>query len=114
MSLLSTLKTLCTTASIPAETGVYTTTPAPAVYAVLVPLEDTFECADDIPENEVQAVRVSLFDKGNYLTTAKTIAQAIIAEGLTISARRYIGHEDDTGYHHYVIDVEETYPWEEN
>lgn len=113
MSLLSQLVTICQTVKIPAETGVFTSTPAPAVYAVLVPMEDTFHCADDKPVNEVQAVRVSLFDKGNYTATAKAIAQAIIAEGLTISARRYIGHEDDTGYHHTVIEVEENYTWED-
>ena len=113
MSLLAELKTIMDTQQIAAETGVFTTTPAPATYVVFVPMEDTFECADDQPDNEVQAVRVSLFTKSNYLSTAIAITRAIISAGLTVSARRYIGHEDDTGYHHYVIEVEQTYKWEE-
>ena len=33
--------------------------------------------------------------------------------GMTITDRRYIGHEDDTGYHHYAIDVAHHYELEE-
>ena len=33
--------------------------------------------------------------------------------GFTISDRRYIAHEDDTGYHHYAIDVAKSYETEE-
>ena len=30
-----------------------------------------------------------------------------------ITDRRYIGHEDDTGYHHYAMDVAKLYGLEE-
>ena len=38
---------------------------------------------------------------------------AILAAGITITDRRYIGHEDDTGYHHYAIDVAKNYELQE-
>ena len=34
-------------------------------------------------------------------------------EDFTITDRRYIGHEDDTGFHHYAIDVAKLYGLEE-
>ena len=113
MSLLSSLKTILATLKIPAETGVFSSTPAPGVYCVLVPLGESLECADDIPECEVPSVRISLFAKGAYTTTARSIREAVIVAGHTITESRYIGHEDDTGYNHYIIDVEECYSWEE-
>ena len=32
---------------------------------------------------------------------------------LTITERRYVGHDDDTGYHNYAIDVAHYYEMEE-
>ena len=113
MSLLSDLKTIMTTLKIPCEVGVFKATPAPSQYAVFTPLGESFECADDVPETEVQSVRISLYIKGNYTTTAKSVAKAIINAGHTITDRRYIEHEDDTNYFHYVIDVEDNYIWED-
>lgn len=115
MSLLSDLKTILAAepVALPAEVGVYKGTPAPSQYAVLVPLSDTFECADDEPAAEIQAVRISLYSNQSYTSKAMQIVKAVIAAGLTITDRHYIGHEDATGYHHYVIDVESNYIWEE-
>ena len=105
MSLLSDLTPLFVGLKIPVETGAFTNT-APNRYAVLTPLTDTFELfADNLPNNEVQEVRISLFDKGNYLKTKNAIVRALLSADITITDRRYIGHEDDTGYHHYAIDV---------
>lgn len=42
-----------------------------------------------------------------------TLARALLAADVTVTDRRYIGHEDDTGYHHYAIDVAKSYVWEE-
>lgn len=42
----------------------------------------------------------------------KIICVVLNAE-MTITDRRYIGHEDDTGYHHYAIDVAKQYEMEE-
>ena len=102
------------TLSIPCEVGVYSATPAPSQFAVFTPLTDHFKCADDRPETEIQAVRISIYSKTNYLVTARSVAKAIINAGHTITDRQYIEHEDETGYYHYVIDVEENYIWEEN
>ena len=37
----------------------------------------------------------------------------LLTAGFTITDRRYIAHEDDTGYHHYAIDVAKEYEQEE-
>ena len=113
MSLLSELTTIMGTLKIPCEVAVFSTTPAPPQFAVFIPLDDSFQCADDEPEQDVQTVRISVYSTTNYLTLAKTIAKAIIAAGLTITDRRFIEHEDDTGYYHYAIDVQANYLWEE-
>ena len=41
------------------------------------------------------------------------IVGALLAADFTITDRIYIGHEDDTGYHHYAIDVAKIYPIKE-
>ena len=38
---------------------------------------------------------------------------ALLNADFTVTERRYIGHEDDTGYHHYAIDVAKNYRLEE-
>ena len=109
MSLLSELTPLFDSLKIPVETGVFTDA-APDRYAVLTPLTDTFELfADNFPNSEVQEVRISLFDKGNYLKMKNAIVRALLSVDITITDRRYIGHEDDTGYHHYAIDCGKCY-----
>ena len=98
---------------IPVETGVFSNT-APEQYAVLTPLSDEFALhADDRPGCDVQAVRVSLYDKGNYIKIKNTLVSLLLSADMTITGRRYIGHEEDTGYHHYAIDVAKTYQTEE-
>lgn len=42
-----------------------------------------------------------------------TLVRALLGGGRDRHDRRYIGHEDDTGYHHYAIDVAKSYVWEE-
>ena len=113
MSLLSEVRAIIETCKIPVETGVFSDVP-PATYAVLTPLSDSFDIhADNRPGVDVQEVRLSLFCKDNYLKTKNTIVHALLAEDITITNRRYIGHEDDTGYHHYAIDVAKSYIWED-
>ena len=49
-----------------------------------------------------------------YYTKMKNqIICAVLNAEMTITDRRYIGHEDDTGYHHYAIDVAKQYEMEE-
>ncbi|MGJ9616257.1 hypothetical protein ACRQGJ_00175 [Actinotignum sp. GS-2025b] len=84
----------------------YTDSPAPDTYLVFTPLTDSFEIfADNTPGIEIEEARISLFTKTNYLALRDLITKALISARLVITARRYIAYEDDTGYHHYSIDV---------
>ena len=113
LSLLSELKTVIETVGLPVETGVFSDEP-PDEYVVVTPLADTYELhADNLPEYETQEARLSLFSRGSYLKRKKQLSKALLAADFTITDRRYIGHEDDTGYHHYAIDVAKTYETEE-
>ena len=90
---------------LPVETGIFSGVP-PDEYIVLTPLTDTFALfGDNAPLADVCEVRISLFSKGNYLARKNQITKALLAAGFTITERRYIGHEDDTQYHHVVFDV---------
>ena len=112
MSFLSELTALVSPL-IPVETGVFSET-TPDRYAVITPMVDTFELyTDDKPRHEIQEARLSLFDKGNYTAMKNQIVRNLIDADFTITDRRYIGHEDDTGYHHYAIDVAKNYELEE-
>jgi len=55
-----------------------------------------------------------LFSKNNYQQRKNQIVKAVLAAEITVTARRYIGHEDDTGYHHYAIDVQKEYELKED
>ena len=113
MSLLSELNTIAESCTIPVETGVFIDH-APDTYLVLTPLADTFDLhADDRPGVDTQEVRLSLFCRENYMKIKNTLVRALLAADVTVTDRRYIGHEDDTGYHHYAIDVAKSYVWEE-
>ena len=113
MSLLAEVKAIIENCKIPVETGVFSDAP-PDTYAVLTLLADSFDLhADNKPSVDVQEVRLSLFCKENYLKTKNTIVHALLASDITVTDRRYIGHEDDTGYHHYAIDVAKSYVWED-
>jgi hypothetical protein len=109
MSILSDLNEALLPLGIPVETGVFSDTP-PDEYLVFTPLTDIFELhADNRPGYDVQEVRISLFSKGNFTERKKQITTALLDADFTITERRYIEHEDDTGYHHYAIDVSKTY-----
>ena len=113
MSLLSELKTVIEAVGLPVETGVFSDEP-PEEYVVVTPLADTYELhADNLPGYETQEARLSLFTKGNYLKRKEQLSKALLAADFVITDRRYIGHEDDTGYHHYAIDVAKLYGLEE-
>lgn len=113
MSLLSELKIVIEGIGLPVETGVFSDEP-PGEYVVVTPLADTYELhADNLPEYETQEARLSLFSRGNYLKRKKQLSKALLAADFTITDRRYIGHEDDTGYHHYAIDVAKLFRLEE-
>lgn len=113
MNILEELNTLITAISLPVETGVFSGL-APDEYAVIVPLLDIFELhADNRPGFDVQEARISLFSKNNYLERTRQLTKALLNADFTVTERRYVGHEDDTGYHHYAIDVAKNYRLEE-
>ena len=113
MSLLSEIKAVVTGCGLPVETGVFSDGP-PEEYVVITPLADTYELhADNLPEFETQEARLSLFTKGNYLKRKGQLTKALFTADFLITDRRYIGHEDDTGFHHYAIDVAKLYRLEE-
>ena len=112
VSLLSELKTVADACSIPVETGVFSGVP-PDLYLVITPMADTFELhADNSPGYDTQEARLSLFVKGSYTATKDTLVRALLGADFCITDRRYIAHEDDTGFHHYAIDVAKTYEME--
>ena len=112
MSLLQELSDLISPI-LPVETGAFSA-PAPDQYVVITPLADTFELySDNKPRNETQEARLSLFDRGNYTSVKNQIVRALLNAEFTITDRRYVGHEDDTGFHHYAIDVAKIYELEE-
>lgn len=113
MSILYDLNTVLSAVKIPLETGVFTGAP-PDEYIVITPMNDTFEVyADNKPQQEIQEARLSLFVKDNYTTRKNQTVKALLMADFTITDRRYIGHEDDTGFHHYAIDVLKEYDLEE-
>lgn len=113
MSLLSELNTIAEGCGVPVETGVFSDA-APGTYLVLTPLSDSFDLhADNRPGIDTQEVRLSLFCKENYMKIKNRLVKAALNADMTITDRRYIGFETDTGYHHYAIDVAKSYVWEE-
>ena len=113
MSLLSELNTIAESCGVPVETGIFSDV-APDTYLVLTPLSDSFDLhADNQPSVDVQEIRLSLFCKENYMKIKNQLVKAVLNADMTITDRRYIGFETDTGYHHYAIDVAKSYVWEE-
>ena len=111
MSLLAELKQIAGEMGIPVETGVFSGT-APSGYLVLTPLSDRFALfGDNTPEIDSQEVRLSLFSQDSYTQRKNDLIRRLLAAGITITDRRYIGHEDDTGYHHYAMDVAKHYEY---
>lgn len=104
--LLEQLSHIAEELGLPYAVGLYAQTPAPDTYLVFTPLTDSLEVfADNTPGIEVEEVRIALFTKTNYLGLRNQLTRALIDAGLTVAARRYIGYEGDTGFHHYSIDV---------
>jgi hypothetical protein len=114
MSILSEMNTMLDTLGISVETGVFKGK-APDEYIVITPMADSFEVyADNQPHYEVQEARLSLFSKNNYQQRKNQIVKALLSADFTVTDRRYIGHEDDAGYHHYAIDAAKEYELQED
>ena len=94
---------------LPVETGVFSG-PPPDRYAVLTPLSDGFALyGDNKPSMDISEVRISLFTQGNYLPLKTQITSVLLQSEFTITDRRYVNHEDETGYHHLAFDVVKEY-----
>lgn len=113
MSVLSDINAILEPIGIPLETGVFKDE-APDKYIVVVPMADSFELhADNAPEYDVQEARISLYAKGSYTKDKNVIVRALLGADFTITDRRYIGYETETGYFHYNVDVAKHYEMEE-
>ena len=105
MSMLEELNTIVESAGLPVETGVFSGT-APDAYVVITPISEHFALfSDDTPGMNIEEARLSLFSKKNYTQKKDLLVRTLLTAGFTVSDRQYIGHEADTGYHHYSIDL---------
>jgi len=112
LSILTELSTILVPV-LPVETGVFSSEP-PDEYLVLTPLSDDFALhADDLPLQEISEVQISLFSKTNYQPRKKQITKLLLGGEFTITDRRYLGYETETGYHHYCIDIAKEFELEE-
>ena len=108
-SILKDISEVLNPLGIPIETGVFSKK-APDEYLVLIPMSDIFDYyADDLPRAELQEVRLSLFSKDNYQVRKNEVVKALLDSDFTITDRRYLGYEEDTGFHHFAIDVAKIY-----
>lgn len=113
MSMLDELNTIVKNAGLPVETGVFSTT-APDEYVVITPISEHFELfSDNSPGMNIEEARLSLFSKGNYGVKKRLLVRLLLFAEFLITERRYIGLEEDTGYHHFAIDVAKEYMEEE-
>ncbi len=113
MSFLSDIQTALAPLGVPIETGHFTQE-APDAYLVVVPMiEQTAYFADNKPQVDVEEARIALYVKGNYQQLKKQVINALSGAGFTITERRYIGYEPESGYHHYSVDTANYYETEE-
>lgn len=108
-SILKDIQAVLGQTGLPIETGIFSKK-APEEYLVITPMTDIFELyADNLPQHEIQEARLSLFTKRNYMARKNEIVGLLLAAGFTITDRRYIGFESDTGFYHFAIDVAKEY-----
>ena len=103
--MLEELNMIVESAGLPVETGVFSKA-APDENVVITPISEHFALfSDDTPGMNIEEARLSLFSKKNYTQKKDLLVRMLLTAGFTVSDRRYIGHEADTGYHHYSIDL---------
>ena len=111
--MLEELNTIVEGAGLPVETGVFSTT-VPDEYVVITPISEHFELfTDNAPSMNIEEARLSLFSKANYGAKKRQLVRLLLSAGFLVSERRYNGLEEDTGYHHFAIDVAKEYLEEE-
>ena len=103
--MLEELNAIVESAGLPVETAVFSGT-APDAYVVITPISEHFGLfSDDGPGMNIEEARLSLYSKKNYTQKKDLLVRMLLTAGFTVSERRYIGYEADTGYHHVAIDV---------
>ena len=113
MSMLEELNTIVASAGLPVETGVFSKA-APDAYVVITPISEHFELfADNAPGMNIEEARLSLFSKGNYVVKKNLLVRMFLSAGYLVTERRYIGYEEETGYHHVIVDLAHEYEQEE-
>jgi len=111
--MLEELNLIVESAGLLVETGVFSTA-VPDEYVVITPISEHFELfSDNAPGMNIEEARLSLFSKGNYGAKKRKLVRLLLSTGFLVSERRYIGLEEDTGYHHFAIDVAKEYMEEE-
>ena len=112
MSILEELNSMLSDFGVPVETGIFSEE-APAEYMVITPLTAVFDLhADDTPGMDVQEVRISLFTKGSYTAIKNRLVRLLVTNGFTVTDRRYVGFDTETGYHNYAVDTAKQYEFE--
>ncbi len=117
MSVLSDLVGIVTAAGLPVETGKFCKK-APDEYVVITPLFERFALhADNAPGINIEEYRLSLFCKLNYNAKKWQLVRALLQADFTITDRSYLLpddlYEQESGYHHFAIDVAKAYELEE-
>ena len=111
--MLEELNTIVESAGLPVETGVFSAA-VPDEYIVITPISEHFELfSDNAPGMNIEEARLSLFSKGNYGARKRQLVRLLLSAGFLVTERRYVGLEEDTGYHHFAIDVAKEYLEEE-
>ena len=114
MNVLSELKSLINSLSVPVETGIFKSK-APDTYIVLVPISDTYPLhSDDYPQVDYQECRITLYSKSNYIKLKNRIIKILLTNFFYITERKYNGYDTDAGYHQFTIDVAKNYDMEED
>ena len=107
--MLEELNMIVESTGLPMETGVFSST-APDEYVVITPISEHFELfSDNAPGMNIEEARLSLFSKSNYGAKKRQLVRVLLSAGFLVSERRYVGLEEDTGYHHFAIDVAKEY-----
>jgi hypothetical protein len=110
--MLEELNTIVTSAGLPVETGVFSSV-APSEYIVITPISEHFELfADNKPGMNIEEARLSLFSMCNYGTKKRQLVRLLLSAGFLVTERRYIGYEEETGYHNLIVDVAREYEQE--
>jgi hypothetical protein len=113
MNILSELTDLFELLKIPSMTAEFSEAPQPDTFALFTSISDDLDLfSDNMPEVEVCSVRITIYTKDNYIRIVRKITNALLNKDFTVSNRRYVNRETDTGYHHYAIDCEKFYAFD--